>query len=64
MSESALRSRARRLGLAVKKSRGGVSLDNQGGFMIVDADSNFVLAGERFDLSLDDVAEFLSDWER
>ena len=57
--EARLRRLARRGGYSLHKSRAGWSLDNFGEFMIVDDDINTIVAGERFDLSLDDVEEWL-----
>ena len=59
ISESAVRSRAKRLGYAVRKSRRGLSLDNHGGYQIVDVNLNGVAAGSRFELTLEDCAEWL-----
>jgi hypothetical protein len=59
LNESTLRSQAIRQGYQLRKSRRQESLNNQGGFMIVDRDRNFVVAGDRFDLDLADVAEWL-----
>lgn len=66
ISESALDSRARRaarrVGLVAHKSRWRHdSVDNYGGFMLVDAYSNAVVHGTRYDLSADDVIKYCSD---
>ena len=68
VSEKALEQRARRAaqrcGLVARKSRWRVdSLDNLGGFMIVDPERNFALAGFRFDLSAEGVIDYCSDDE-
>jgi hypothetical protein len=57
--EARLRRLARRGGYSLRKSRAGFSGDNFGDFMIVDDDMNAVVAGDRFDLTLDDVEEWL-----
>lgn len=58
--ESALRSRARRLGYAIHKSRSrSIHEDNLGKFALVREKSNDVVLGERFDASLEDIAEYL-----
>ena len=62
--ESAIDARARRaakrVGLIARKSRRRVgSCDNHGGFMLV-TESNAIRAGERFDLSADEVIEYCS----
>ena len=56
--EARLRRLARSGGYSLRKSRRGYSIDNLGGYMIVD-DRNFIVDGPRFDLSLDDVEEWL-----
>lgn len=58
--EAKLRRQARAVGLALTRSRRAPSIDNLGGFMIVDLDGNFVVAGARFDLTAVDVADRLA----
>jgi len=65
-NENALEQRARRAakraGLIAKKSRWRLnSIDNYGGFQVVDPYTNFVQAGVRFDLSPEQVISFCSD---
>ena len=65
-AEKALEQRARRkaksVGLVAIKSRQGVgSVDNCGGFRIVDAILYTIAAGERFDLSAEEVIIFCKD---
>ncbi len=62
-AEKALEQRARRaakrMGLAAVKSRKGIgSVDNFGGFMLVDAFLNIIEAGQRFDLSAEEVIAY------
>lgn len=57
--EARLRRLARSGGYSLHKSRAGISVDNLGGFMIVEDNMNVVVAGGRFDLTLDDVEEWL-----
>jgi hypothetical protein len=45
----------------LRKSRGPLSLNNHGEFMIVDPSRNVVVAGERFDLDLDAVEAWLAE---
>src|SRR5262245_30145900 len=60
--ESRLRRRAAQQGLALRKSRARQSsLDNHGGWMIVDPGLNAVVAGQRYDWSLDDVENYLRE---
>jgi len=58
--EQRLRSKARRNGLSLKKSRTAFSVDNIGGYMIKDENNN-IQAGERYDMSLVDVEIFLNE---
>ena len=65
VSESALEQRARRAarrkGLIARKSRWRAnSVDNLGGFMLVDPMTNFVVDGSRFDLSAEYVIDYCS----
>jgi hypothetical protein len=63
ISEQALdacaRRAARRVGLMARKSRCRAnSIDNFGGFMLVDPTFNGVVAGSRFDMSAGEIVEF------
>jgi hypothetical protein len=51
--EISLRRKAGRLGYSVRRSRRQLPVDNNGGYMLVDIESNSVAAGSRFELSLD-----------
>jgi hypothetical protein len=60
MSEKALEARARRAakraGLMARKSRWRYdSIDNYGGFQLIDPERNFVVLGTRYELSAEDV---------
>ncbi len=56
---AAARRAAKRVGLQARKSRARtISLDNHGEFMLVDPMRNWVVAGERFDLSAQQVIDF------
>ena len=60
MNESTLRARARKLGYAIHKSRSrSINEDNLGKYALVREDSNSVVLGERFDASLEEIAEYL-----
>lgn len=62
--ESRARRAARRAGLLAVKSRQRAcvpNLDNFGGFMLVDARSNFVVVGSHFELSAEDVIAYCAD---
>lgn len=59
--EQRLRRQAKRQGLGLKKSRvQNIHGNDLGGWMIFDVSHNYVEAGGNFDLSLDDVDEFLN----
>lgn len=57
-AEERARRAAGKVGLLAKKSRRAFGFYNQGGFMLLDPFRNFVVWGERFDLSADAVIEF------
>jgi hypothetical protein len=38
-----------------RKSGKQLSIDNQGGYMIINAEHNYTEAGERFDMTIDDL---------
>ena len=53
-----------KMGLALRKSRAGSwSYDDQQGYMIADISTNAVVQGGRFELSLEDVEEFINQAE-
>jgi hypothetical protein len=63
ISENALEQRARRAarraGLVAKKTRWRLgSIDNYGWFMLIDPSTSFCLAGERFDMTPQDVIDY------
>ena len=63
VSDSAARRAARRAGYVARKSRRGkYSCDNFGDFMIVDPDTNAVVAGARFELTAADVVELCREY--
>lgn len=62
--ESRVRSKARRQGYRVRKSRRRKHVpdhEDHGEYMILDADTGFPVFGFRYDASLDEVEAFLSD---
>jgi hypothetical protein len=60
--EARARRAARRVGLIARKSRWRHgSLDNFGGFMLIHGSYNYVVFGERFDLTAEDVISFCND---
>ena len=60
--DARLRRLANRHGLALRKSRlrGTPHADDFGGYRIIDPYRNAIVRGERFDLDLDDVEEYLT----
>ncbi len=62
--EMKLRNWAKRLGLSLHKSRGkNLHADPKQRYMLKDPDQDLVLKGEKFELTLDDVEQFLKDYE-
>lgn len=59
--EQQLRRALNKHGYSLRHSRKPISIDNMGDYMIVDTFSNSVAAGSRFDLSLDDVTDWLKE---
>jgi len=62
LNESTVRSRARRRGYVIRKSRQWKHVphgNNYGDYMLVSF-NNCVVLGERFDATLDDIDEFLN----
>jgi len=60
-TESNLRARARKLGYVIRKSRSRtVHEDNLGHYALVKETNNEVVLGERFDATLEEIAEYLN----
>jgi hypothetical protein len=62
--EARVRSLARRMGYSVRRSRQRANvpnLDNLGQLMLVDAERNRIVLGERFDATLDDIEKYLTN---
>ncbi len=61
--ESRIRRALASQGYQLRKSRlrGGESVNDRGGYMILDAGRNRIEAGEKFDLSLADVERWASE---
>ena len=63
-SEDQARRAAKRVGLRARKSRWRAhSSDNCGGFQIIDPMRNWIVAGEKFNCTADDVVEFCARYE-
>lgn len=59
--EQQLRRTLKKYGYSLHKSRKPISIDNLGGYMIVDFYTNCAVCGSRYELSLDDVSDWLKD---
>lgn len=57
--ENKYRRMLKKQGYSLRKSNKPISPDNLGGFMIVDEYNNSVALGSRYELSLNDVRDFL-----
>lgn len=61
-ADARIRRAASRLQLSVRKSRWRLgSIDNHGEYQIVNPNRNAVVAGQRFEMSISDVAVWLRD---
>jgi len=60
-TEAQLRREAAKQGYALQKSRSVYSLDNLGGYRILDLATKFVVAGSHYEMSQDNVEKFLLD---
>ena len=58
-TENALRKRLSRAGYKLTKSRKAQSIDNFGEYMLIDAATNIVVAGSRYDLTLEQAEDFV-----
>lgn len=61
--EQGLRYALNKAGYSLRKSRQAIGGDNLGGYMIICQDNNAVAYGSRYELSLDDVQEWLNGIE-
>ena len=53
------------MGLFLKKSRGKrLNINNRGGYVLVDLNTNTVMHGEKFDLDLEQVEKILEKYEK
>jgi hypothetical protein len=59
LTENTVRARAARRGYVLRKSRARFSSDNHGEYMLIDAERNFVVLGERFNASLEEIEIYL-----
>ena len=61
LNESTVRARANRAGYVMRKSRSMTSLDNRGEYMLIEANHNLIVLGQRFDATLGDIADFIDN---
>ena len=60
--DAKLRREAAKQGLRIKRSRWRAnSVDNHGGWQIIDVNCNYIVAGQRFDMSDEEVAAYLAE---
>jgi hypothetical protein len=65
VKENYYRRWAKRMGLFLKKSRGKrLNINNRGGYVLVDLNTNTVMHGEKFDLDLEQVEKILEKYEK
>ncbi len=57
--EQRIRRQARRQGLTLRKSRTNKGDDNQGGYRLEHAEQQIIMAGHRFEMSLEEVEIWL-----
>ena len=64
-SDDQARRAAKRVGLQARKSRWRAnSIDNLGGFQIIDPMQNWIVAAEKFNYTADDVVAFCAEYEK
>jgi hypothetical protein len=62
--ESTVRRRAAKLGYRIEKSKQRKhvpNLDNHGEYMLIENQRNFVVFGERYDATLEEINDWLTD---
>jgi hypothetical protein len=63
-SDDQARRAAKRVGLKARKSRWRAnSIDNRGGFQIIDPMRNWIVAAEKYNYTADDVVEFCAKYQ-
>jgi hypothetical protein len=63
-SDDQARRAAKRVGLKARKSRWRAnSIDNRGGFQIIDPMRNRIVAAEKYNYTADDVVEFCAKYQ-
>lgn len=59
--ENKARRKLAKEGYSLHKSRARLSIDNLGGYMISNDNDNTIVAGEKYDLSIEDVEKFIEN---
>ena len=59
--ENMIRRKFRNAGYAIKKSRRAYGINNWGGYQVIDAALNAIVAGENFDLELEELEDWLKE---
>lgn len=59
--EQQLRRALNKKGYSLHKSRKRININNLGGYMIVNVYTNCVVAGSRYDMTLDDVINWMQE---
>jgi hypothetical protein len=61
MNENQLRQQLQKKGYKLQKSKKPLSIDNLGGYMITEMNNNSLVSGSRYELTLEDVQEFINE---
>ena len=59
--ENMIRRKLRNAGYVIKKSRRAYGINNWGGYQVIDATLNVIVAGENFNLELEELEEWLKE---
>ena len=60
--ENRARRKLRKMGYALQKCRNRADRYHYGQYRIIEINTNAIVTGERFDMSLGDVERFIEDW--
>ena len=59
--ENAVRRKLSKQGYKLSKSRMNYSINNLGGYMIIDTSFNSIVAGENYNMSLEDIEKWINE---
>lgn len=62
--ESRIRRKLKKRGYTLSKSRRQIDADNFGGYMVIDVETNTIVWGSRYDLSLEAIEAWIEEEER